>query len=550
MGKFRLSSFFHSTSSSPSADAEAKKQNRQSFSALSASFRHKDAETNGAAAQASKTETSPQQSTSRMVALARSITAETEKLEAYMKANNLPMPGFDVDAPADFPHLPEDVQRSRQEIIYATKELGRLAHGPRESVRWGVWEFLDVLALTAVNHYGLAKLVPVDSTITLVELQTKTTLDPINLARLLRMAMCNGIFREPSPGVIAHTAASRVLAEDDDMKAWVGFNGEDIFRASGHVLQALQAYPEATSLTRAGFQFAFDTVDKEPMFATFGKDPERARRMGRAMASLTGGEGYEPSYFVDVEKGGYDFSDLDAAGGTFVDIGGSHGFMCVDLANRYKNMKFVVQDLQKTIDSAPKPISPDPQVAERITLLAHDFFTEQVTKDADVYFFRWIIHNYSTPYAIRILKNLIPALKPGARIIINDHCLREPGQENPWDERVMRRMDVVMLALLNAQERTEAEFRELFAAADERFVFKGVRRPKGCRMSIVEAVWQPEEVGKADEGTSAPTVAKARTPAAAAGPEATEVKPTMETPATENGAAAAASGEPKADEAK
>ena len=343
--------------------------------------------------------------------------------------------------------------------------------------------------------HATAKLVPVDSTITLAELQTKTSLDPINLARVLRMAMTNGIFREPSPGVIAHTAASRVLAEDEDMQAWVGFNGEDILPAAGHVLQSLQAHPEATSLTRAGFQFAFNTVDKEPMFATFGKDPTRARRMGRAMASLTGGEGYEPSYFVDVEKGGYDFSDLDAAGGTFVDIGGSHGFMCVDLANKYKNMKFVVQDLPKTVESAPTPISADPQVADRITLLAHDFFTEQVTKDADgniflslslslpplpslpylllaVYYFRWIIHNYSTPYAVRLLKNLIPALKPGARILINDHCLREAGQEAPWDETVMRRMDMVMMTLLNAQERTEQEFKALFAAAGEGFVFK------------------------------------------------------------------------------
>ena len=320
---------------------------------------------------------------------------------------------------------------------------------------------------------GAASLVPIDSTITLAELQAKTPLDAINLARLLRMAMTNGIFREPSPGVIAHTAQSRVLAEDENMQAWIGFNGEDIFPAAGHVLQALKAHPEATSLTRAGFQFAFDTVDKEPMFATFGKDPNRARRMGRAMASLTGGEGYEPSYFVDVSQGGYDFSALDAAGGTFVDIGGSHGFICVDLATRYRNMKFVVQDLQKTVDSAPTPISADPQVAGRITLLAHDFFTEQVTKDADVYFFRWILHNYSTPYAVRLLQNLIPALKPGARILINDHCLLEPGhEENPWDERVMRRMDLVMLTLLNAQERTEAEFRALFAAAGEGFVFK------------------------------------------------------------------------------
>lgn len=142
MGKLRLSSLFHSSSAS-STDAETKKQNRRSFSALSASLRHKDVGTNGTVnptPKVAKTETAPVQSTSRMVALAQMISQETEKLEAYMKANGLPMPGFDVDAPADFPHLPDEIQQSRQEIIYATKELSRLAHGPRESVRWGVWE--------------------------------------------------------------------------------------------------------------------------------------------------------------------------------------------------------------------------------------------------------------------------------------------------------------------------------------------------------------------------------------------------------------------------
>jgi hypothetical protein len=138
MSKFRLSSLFHSSSSS-SADAEAKKQNRRSFSALSA-LRQKDVETNGTATKAAKPEPAPEQSTSRMIALAQQITKATEKLETHMKANNLPMPSFDVDAPADFPTLPEDIQQSRQEIIHATKELGLLAHGPRESVRWGIWE--------------------------------------------------------------------------------------------------------------------------------------------------------------------------------------------------------------------------------------------------------------------------------------------------------------------------------------------------------------------------------------------------------------------------
>lgn len=224
-----------------------------------------------------------------------------------------------------------------------------------------------------------AKLVPLDSPISLTDLQTKTSLDPINLARILRHAMTNNIFHEPSPGLIAHTASSKLLATDPSLQAWVGFNSEDNFPAGAHVLKALRTHPEATSLTRTGFNFANDTVDKEPMFVTFGKDPQRAKRFGGAMASLTGGEGYEVRHFVE----NYDLEEVDRREGTLVDVGGSYGFVCVDLGRRWKRMKFVVQELQKTVDSAPNPICPDEQVAKRITFQAHDFFTEQPVKNAD-----------------------------------------------------------------------------------------------------------------------------------------------------------------------
>ncbi|KAF4335840.1 sterigmatocystin 7-O-methyltransferase precursor [Fusarium beomiforme] len=432
-------------------------------------------------------QSTPSLHTSLMVQLARKITEETEKLDGYFKANGLPDLGFDVNAPGDLPKLPDDIQRSRTEISSATRQLERLVRGPRETVRWGIWSYLDTLSLQILNSYGIPNLVPLEEPIALDELQSKTKLDRINLARALRHAMTNNIFQEPAPGLIAHTAASKMLAQDANLQAWVGLNGDDFFPAGAHTLEALRADPEATSLTRTGFNHAWGTVDKEPMFATFGKDPPRGKRFAVAMASLTGGEGYEVRYFVD----NYDFSDVNTNEGTLVDIGGSHGFVCVDLAKKWNKMKFVVQDLAKTISSAPEPICADEGVAQRICLQVHDFFTEQPVKGADVYYFRWILHNYSTPYAIKILKNLVPALKPGARVIINDHCLREPGAENYWDEKIMRSMDLLMLTLLNAQERTEKEFEELFKSADERFVFKGVRRPEGCRMSIIEAVWQP-----------------------------------------------------------
>ncbi|KAG6152388.1 Alpha-1,3-mannosyltransferase cmt1 [Claviceps purpurea] len=425
---------------------------------------------------------------SRLVALARRISADADKVDAYLRENNLPQPGFEVHAPGDFPSLPADVQQSRQQIVHDALELGRLARGPRETVRWGVWNYLDTLSIQIINSYGIAKMVPIEHPIPLSELQTKSALSATSLAQVLRHAMTIDIFCEPKPGLIAHTAASRLLAEDKALQDWAGFISEDVFPAGANVIKSLRSYPEATSLTTTGFNFAFNTVNEEPMFVTFGKDPVRAKRMAGAMASLTGGEGYEVSHFVDT----YDLSDVDNAGGTLVDIGGSHGFVSVDLAKKWRNMTFVVQDLPKTVESAPKPISDDVSITQRVQLQAHDFFHEQPVKGADVYYFRWIIHNYSTPYAINIIKNLIPALKPGARIIINDHCLREPGSEKPWDEKVIRGMDLIMLTLLNAQERNEEQFKELFRAAHEGFVFKGVSRSPGCRMSVVEAVWDPK----------------------------------------------------------
>lgn len=274
------------------------------------------------------------------------------------------------------------------------------------------------------------------------------------------------------------------------MDSWVGFCVEDLLPASSKTVDALKLHPSASEPVQTGFNVANDTVNKEPMFLTFGKDPPRAKRFGGAMASLTGGEGYEVAYFVD----NYDWAEIDSRSGTVVDIGGSHGFVCVDLAKRFKNMKFVVQDLPKTVATAPKL---EDDLSSRIVFQAHDFHTQQPVVGADVYFFRWIFHNHSDKYALNMLKQLIPALKKGAKVVINDHCLPEPGQESLWDEKIIRTMDLIMLTLLNAQERTEGEFKDLFEKADKGFKFLGVKRPDGCRMSIIEAVWEGEDYGGA-----------------------------------------------------
>ena len=66
-------------------------------------------------------------------------------------------------------------------------------------------------------------------------------------------------------------------------------------------------------------------------------------------------------------------------------------------------------------------------LSSHVTFTAHDFMTEQPVKGADAYLFRWIFHNWSDKYCLKILRNLIPALKDGALIIVNDNCLPEPN---------------------------------------------------------------------------------------------------------------------------
>ena len=51
----------------------------------------------------------------------------------------------------------------------------------------------------------------------------------------MRHAMTNRIFQEPTPGKVAHTAASRVLAEDAQMRDWVGMVTEDIMPVSSPI---------------------------------------------------------------------------------------------------------------------------------------------------------------------------------------------------------------------------------------------------------------------------------------------------------------------------
>jgi hypothetical protein len=70
--------------------------------------------------------------------------------------------------------------------------------------------------------------------------------------------------------------------------------------------------------------------------------------------------------------------------------------------------------------------------------MGHNFFDEQPIKNADIYHFRRVFHNWSDKYCIKILQALVPALKPGARVIVSDLVIPRRGSVSLDRERQIR----------------------------------------------------------------------------------------------------------------
>lgn len=299
--------------------------------------------------------------------------------------------------------------------------------------------------MQAITRFQIATSFPINEEVSFSTIAKAHELDESVLRRILRHAMIKNIFREPRKGVVAHTAVSRLLAEDRQIHDWVGASTDELWQAAAQTVNALTKYPHSQEPNQTGFALANNT-DKS-VYEVFGQFPERAQRFGNAMAAFTSGTGYELEHLVQ----GFHWSSVGK--GTVVDVsvstsscsdhltmtlkvGGSNGFVSVRLASAFPDLHFVVQDFGAVVASGDSNIPPS--LRSRIEFMPHDFLTEQPVKNADVYLFRWIFHNWSDLYCMRILRNLIPALKNGAIILVNDNVLPEPGSLGLWQEERIR----------------------------------------------------------------------------------------------------------------
>ncbi|KAL8838358.1 MAG: hypothetical protein Q9170_002165 [Blastenia crenularia] len=408
-----------------------------------------------------------------LTSLAEDILASAKQLDKHLASKGLPSSSFDNDTLVD---LPEDVEEVRNSLIDTTNTLKQLAQGhvavPME-IGFGS---TGILSLRAIYSFKLADAVPLTGSTTYADIAEKTSLSEGLVRRFLRPAMCSHIFSSPTPDTVAHTASSRLFVTEPDWRDIIGLQTDELSPATTRTFEALKQFGD----TGEPQHTAFALQNGKPIFEVLGSDPERGRRFGSAMRHWTKGKAYGLEHLAQ----GYDWNSIDQAGAIVVDIGGGHGSVSQVLAKATKNIKFVVQDLPGTVEQAKKEIPSD--MSGRIEFIAHDFFTEQPTKEADVFFMRWILHDWSDKYCVKILRALVPAMKrKEQRIVLYEYVLSEVP-DTRLTERTVANFDMVMLSCFNGAERTAAAFKDLLKLADERFVLEKITNPKGSAMSILE----------------------------------------------------------------
>src|SRR3954454_9513676 len=275
------------------------------------------------------------------------------------------------------------------------------------------------------------------------------------LYRVLRALASVGVFTEISPRTFDLTPAAAAL-QDGPVRAmalWLtsSFN--------------MRVHANAMHSVKTG-ETAVPTIAGAAVFDVFAKDPALSKIFNDAMTGFS-------NTVIPAVVEAYDFSGIH----TLVDIAGGHGVVLTGIMQKHPSMKGILFDLDHVVEGAKAPIAAK-GMADRVTTTSGDFF-KAVPPGGDAYVMKHIIHDWDDEKATTILKNIGAVLPKDGRVILIEGVI-PPGNE-PGFGKIL---DLEMLVMPGGRERTEEEFRALFAGAG----FELTRIvPTQSPLSVIEA---------------------------------------------------------------
>lgn len=285
-------------------------------------------------------------------------------------------------------------------------------------------------AIYVAAKLGLADLLA-DGPKSAEELAAATGSHAPSLYRVFRALASIGIFTEASPGRFGLTPLAALLqtGRPGSMRALAIMYAEEQFHAWGNVLESVQTG-----------EAAFNRLYGMDYFAYLAQHPESNQVFNEAMVGWT-------SQLVGAVVDTYDFSPF----GTVVDVGGGYGALLAAILQKNPTQRGILFDQPHVIVDAEQHLR-TARVVDRCTCIAGSFF-EAVPPGGDAYVLAQILHDWDDEDCVTILKQCRTVMPEHGRLLIVELVL--PPGDQPFFGKWL---DLHMLTLLNARERTEAEY--------------------------------------------------------------------------------------------
>jgi ubiquinone/menaquinone biosynthesis C-methylase UbiE len=325
---------------------------------------------------------------------------------------------------------------------------------PRQQLVQMITSYWTSQAIHVAAKLGIADLVK-DGPKSADELATATRTHPPSLYRLLRALASVEIFAEDEQQRFRLTPmAECLLDQHGSQRAVALMMGDEHFRTWGDLFYSIQTGKPA-----------FNRLYGKGVFDYLSEHADAAKIFDAAM---TGFHGPETQAMIDA----YDYTGVN----TLVDVGGGNGTVLSAVLKKNPAMKGILYDLPGVIERAKVNLA-DQGVASRCQTIAGSFF-ESAPPGGDAYQMRHIIHDWTDEQCLTILGHIRKVIPKEGRLLVIEMVIKPGNVPQPakW-------LDLNMLVLPGGRERTEAEYRDLYARAGfclERIV------PTPTEVSVIE----------------------------------------------------------------
>ncbi|KAK1966839.1 O-methyltransferase [Colletotrichum sublineola] len=338
---------------------------------------------------------------------------------------------------------------------------------------------MQVVGLKLFLDWKAFDLIPLDSSVSYDHLARHLVADVSLVRRLSGVLIAGGILTQIDEDRVAHTEKSKSYLS--------GAPGELLLHTmqvlyEEHILTflklpeyfALYGRREPTTRTHTPYAFARGKPESE-VWQIHEENPEQVKRTMKAMEMA--------QHFVPIE-GIYDFSWVEAKLSEeaerpiFVDVGGGKGHAIKAILKENSFLpaeRVILQDRKDVIEQVAALKDPG---LERIKLQAHDFHTEQPTKNALIYWIRRCLHDFGDEDSAKILSQLSDAMGSDSKVLVVEQVLRSPPS-------LMGAMTDFAMMNIGGKERTAVDWETLVARA-------GLRIEKihgmNMKMQVIECV--------------------------------------------------------------